>query len=225
MPSTSKKQHNFMAAVANNPAFAKKVGVSQSVGKDFNTADKGMKFRKGGILADINKQKTHHTDGGVPNYSLNKFAGLKRGGMAESKEMMKKEVSFMKGKGAPKSMVKHEEKEMKTEKFAAGGVTKAKSTPTGKQMGMLGMKSGGMAKGGMKEIIGPRTMSKDVEAGSNKLGKFGQSAVQKRGMTKGQEMGISGPTAPMQGMKKGGMTKMSKGGGIEAKGKTRGRVV
>jgi hypothetical protein len=48
MPSTSKKQHNFMAAVANNPAFAKKVGVPQSVGQDFNKADKGRKFSKGG---------------------------------------------------------------------------------------------------------------------------------------------------------------------------------
>ena len=41
MPSTSKKQHNFMAAVANNPSFAKKAGVPQSVGKEFNDADKG----------------------------------------------------------------------------------------------------------------------------------------------------------------------------------------
>ena len=48
MPSTSKKQHNFMAAVANNPKFAKKVGVPQSVGKDFTTADKDRKFSKGG---------------------------------------------------------------------------------------------------------------------------------------------------------------------------------
>ena len=48
MPSVSKKQHNFMAAVANNPAFAKKAGVPQSVGKEFNQADKGRKFAKGG---------------------------------------------------------------------------------------------------------------------------------------------------------------------------------
>jgi len=54
MPSTSKKQHNFMAAVANNPKFAKKVGVPQSVGKDFNDADKG-KFSKGGdTMAKMN---------------------------------------------------------------------------------------------------------------------------------------------------------------------------
>jgi len=51
MPSTSKKQHNFMAAVANNPSFAKKVGVPQSVGKDFNDADKGKTFKRGGEMA------------------------------------------------------------------------------------------------------------------------------------------------------------------------------
>lgn len=48
MPSKSKAQRNFMAAVAHNPAFAKKAGVPQSVGKDFNEADKGRKFSKGG---------------------------------------------------------------------------------------------------------------------------------------------------------------------------------
>ena len=39
-----------MAAIAHNPAFAKKVGVPQSVGKEFNTADKGKKFSKGGSM-------------------------------------------------------------------------------------------------------------------------------------------------------------------------------
>ena len=48
MPSASKKQHNFMEAVAHNPAFAKKAGVPQSVGKEFSTADKGKKFSTGG---------------------------------------------------------------------------------------------------------------------------------------------------------------------------------
>ena len=51
MPSTSSKQHNFMNAVAHSPAFAKKVGVPQSVGKDFSTADKGRKFKEGGDMA------------------------------------------------------------------------------------------------------------------------------------------------------------------------------
>ena len=54
MPSTSKKQHKFMVAVANNPAFAKKVGVPQSVGKDFSNADKGKTFKRGGDMAKAN---------------------------------------------------------------------------------------------------------------------------------------------------------------------------
>ena len=48
MPSSSKKQHNFMAAIAHSPSFAKKAGVPQSVGKDFTAADKGRKFKSGG---------------------------------------------------------------------------------------------------------------------------------------------------------------------------------
>ena len=48
MPSKSKAQHNFMAAVANNPSFAKKAGVPQSVGKEFSNADKNRKFKEGG---------------------------------------------------------------------------------------------------------------------------------------------------------------------------------
>jgi len=54
MPSTSKKQHNFMAAVANNPKFAKKAGVSSSVGKEFLTADKGKTFKEGGTMKKTN---------------------------------------------------------------------------------------------------------------------------------------------------------------------------
>ena len=48
MPSSTKKQHNFMLAVSHSPAFAKKVGIPQSVGSDFEKADKGRKFAKGG---------------------------------------------------------------------------------------------------------------------------------------------------------------------------------
>ena len=55
MPSVSKKQHNFMAAVAHNPAFAKKAGISQSVGEHFYKADKmkHKKFAMGGAPVGI----------------------------------------------------------------------------------------------------------------------------------------------------------------------------
>jgi hypothetical protein len=56
MPSTSKKQAHLMAAVAHNPAFAKKVGIPQSVGKDFNQADKGKKFGDGGMAKSDMKE-------------------------------------------------------------------------------------------------------------------------------------------------------------------------
>ncbi len=122
MPSVSKKQHNFMAAVANNPAFAKKAGVPQSVGKDFNEADKGRKFGKGGD-------------------------------MKESKKMIGKELAFMKKKGAPKSMIKHEMAEagMKkgggVKKMAAGGSASARAdgiAQKGKTKGKM-LNKGGMA--------------------------------------------------------------------------------
>jgi len=157
MPSTSKKQHNFMAAIAHNPAFAKKVGIPQSVGKDFNEADKGKKFGSGGAtradVQDVNKPKTNH----------GKMAILKKdGGMAESKATVKKEVSFMKKAGAPKSMVKHEESEMK--KMAKGG--SAGNGITTAKMGAVrtaapsrdGLAAKGKTKGTMVKMSGSKPL-------------------------------------------------------------------
>ena len=56
MPSVSKKQANLMSAVAHNPAFAKKVGIPQSVGMDFNKADKGKTFKGGGMAKSDMKE-------------------------------------------------------------------------------------------------------------------------------------------------------------------------
>jgi hypothetical protein len=90
-----------MAMVAHDPKAAKRLGIPQSVGKDFTAADKGRKFAQGGD-------------------------------MKESKAMVKKEVEFMKKKGAPKSMIEHEKAEAagmkrggKVKKYAGGGVTRA----------------------------------------------------------------------------------------------------
>ena len=96
MPSTSKKQHNFMAAIANNPAFAKKVGIPQSVGKDFTTADKGRKFSKGGdmatkmnpgFMAMIAKKKGMQ-EGSKADMASDKkqMMGMKKGGMKKMAE-------------------------------------------------------------------------------------------------------------------------------------------
>jgi hypothetical protein len=117
MPSTSQRQHNLMAMVANDPKAAKKTGIPQSVGEEFVQADKGRKF--GGSRPDlqrVNKPKTLH----------GKSALFKEGGeVKESKAMMKKEIGFMKAKGAPKSMIKHEMKEAGMKKMASGGFVRA----------------------------------------------------------------------------------------------------
>jgi len=59
MPSKSKAQHNFMEAVAHNPAFAKKVGVPRSVGQEFSKADTGRTFKRGGEMKD-HEAHGHH---------------------------------------------------------------------------------------------------------------------------------------------------------------------
>ncbi len=85
----------------------------------------------------------------VPPSVAKKFVGPKAhaegGSMKESKEMMKKEVSFMKKKGAPKSMIKHEMAEAKGKPFAKGGSIDGCATK-GKTKGkMVKMAMGGKA--------------------------------------------------------------------------------
>ena len=60
---------------------------------------------------------------GVPTKVGKEFT-KSEGGMAESKKMVGKEVMFMKKKGAPKSMIKHEMGEMKAMK--KGGIIASK---------------------------------------------------------------------------------------------------
>ena len=52
-----------MEAVAHNPAFAKKAGIPQSVGKDFAKADKGKKFKEGGLYDNINAKRERISEG------------------------------------------------------------------------------------------------------------------------------------------------------------------
>ena len=92
MPSTSEKQRNFMAAVANNPAFAKKAGVPQSVGRDFTAADKGRKFATGGDMKEskamVKKEVGFMKKAGAPKSMIKheeaEAKGYKKGGVATS---------------------------------------------------------------------------------------------------------------------------------------------
>ena len=172
-----------MMAVAHSPSFAKKVGIKQSVGKDFAAADKGRKFKEGGSMKhdDIKEDKT----------LIKKAFGM------HDKQL-------------------HESKKTDLSKLNKGGTTMAKYDKTPK----------------------PSSMSKDVEAGSNKLLSHGESAVQKRGHTKGKEersnktLGIQGGAKSGKGTFGAAPIKMAKGGsasaradGIAQKGKTKGMMM
>jgi hypothetical protein len=63
MPSKSPSQHRLMQAVAHNPAFAKKVGIPQKVGKEFAKADEGKKFKEGGLYDNINAKRERIAEG------------------------------------------------------------------------------------------------------------------------------------------------------------------
>jgi hypothetical protein len=158
MPATSSKQKKLMDAVAHNPAFAKKTGIPQSVGKDFSQASKGMKF-KGGPKTRADSQVVNR-----PKTNQGSEELFKQGGktMAESKGMMKKEVSFMKKKGAPSSMIKHEMKEAGMKKMAKGGITSAKmgKVPSGgnKGKGEHAIQKSGISKGTMVKMSGSKPL-------------------------------------------------------------------
>jgi len=94
-----------MAAVAHNPAFAKKVGIPQSVGKEFNKADKGRKSGRGGdmgkkdmsfdekVEAD-NKVKEKDAEERARKYRTDAMMekGMKKGGKVSMKAVAAKAV-------------------------------------------------------------------------------------------------------------------------------------
>jgi len=158
MPSKSKKQHNLMAAVANNPAFAKKVGISKSVGEEFMKADKTKKFGSGKVVKAVDASKNPGLSK-LPTEVRNKMGYMKKGGMA----MKKGGMAYKEGGKADLAQDK------KMAKKAVG--MHEKQLHGGKKSDLAKLKTGGMAK-----------------------------------------------------MKSGGMAKCAKGGGIEVRGKTKGKM-
>ena len=77
MPSKSKKQHKFMAAVANNPEFAREAGVPQSVGREYMKADKG-RFAGGGLMKEVPKDNPGLAK--LPEPVRNKMGFMAKGG-------------------------------------------------------------------------------------------------------------------------------------------------
>ena len=183
MPSTSKKQHNFMAAVANNASFAKKAGVPQSVGKEFESADKGKKFGSGGSQTRADRQVVNQ-----PKTDHGAMALFKKGGSMASKMNPGFMAMMAKKKDAkPSAMGKPT---MKAGMSTAKDGMK-KPTPMAKPEmagSMMGMKKGGMKK---------------MAAGGLSGGHKAADGVASKGKTKGMQVSMSGN----KGMKSGGMSK------------------
>jgi hypothetical protein len=129
-----------MAMVANDPAAAKRVGVPQSVGKEFMKADKGKRFGSGSRadVQAINKPKT--------NQGKQEF--FSKGGDTMASKMNAGFMAMMaKKKGAP------------AKKMANGGITTAK-------MGAVktaapsrdGMATKGKTKGTMVKMSGSKPL-------------------------------------------------------------------
>jgi hypothetical protein len=122
MPSTSKKQANFMAAVAHNPAFAKKAGVPQSVGKDFNQADKGRKFSKGGSMAKSDMKEDMKMDKSQDKAMIKK--AFKQHDAQEHKGGKGTSLKLAKGGVAPSKMGSVRTAPMQRDGIASKGKTK-----------------------------------------------------------------------------------------------------
>jgi len=122
MPTVSNKQERFMQAVANNPKFAKKVGVPTSVGKEFTKSGGSMPVKP----MSGSKARSQESD----EAKRTAMSGMKKGGMA----MKKMASGGMTSMGA-----------VKTAAPSRDGVA-VKGKTKGKQIVMAGNK--GMKKGG-----------------------------------------------------------------------------
>ena len=178
MPSKSKKQHNLMALVANDPKAAKRLGISKSVGEEFMKADKAKKFGSGGALKAVDSSDNPGLSK-LPTEVRNKMGYMKKGGMAKG---------YAKGGCATKSDAK----------------MIAKKEVKGHESSMHKMKKGGI-----------------VEKGT------GEKYVSKAAMMKHEKKETKAQEMKEHGMKKGGMAKggcYARGGGIEVRGKTKGKI-
>ena len=188
MPSTSKKQHNFMAAVAKNPGFAKKVGIPRSVGQEFLTADKGKKFGDGGAMK---KKMRKFVDGGLSGEAASAGASM---GSAAAKKLKQGDLSDLK-------------------KAAMGAGLSA-----GQMAGGLGRMIGKGATAGLSSLGTKKYEAPNDDSDYKKGGKVHSDiAKDKPMMKKVAAKAVKGHEKRLHGM--------AKGGGIEVKGKTKGKMV
>jgi hypothetical protein len=130
----SKKQERFMQAVAHNPAFAKKAGVPQSVGKEFTKSGGGMAESKKMVKKEVAFMQKKGAPKSMIKHEMGEMKGMKKGGVAASKM------------GAVKTAAPSRDG------VAVKGKTKGKNLgDSGKNVGIMGGAKG-MNKGGMTKM-------------------------------------------------------------------------
>jgi hypothetical protein len=209
MPSKSNKQHNLMAAVANNPAFAKKVGISKSVGEEFMKADKTKKFRNG-ELVEVDSDKNPGLSK-LPTEVRNKMGYMKKGGMTKSdaKEDMKMD------KSQDKAMIKKAFKQHDAQEHKGGKGTK------------LALKKGGVAKTVTKEMeydykSGKKSFRGTTAQRDAHAEKEGKIVAKHAAYDKAKGMKSGGSCSYASGGK---VSQLAKANGIAKKGKSRGTLI
>ena len=206
MPVVSKKQGKFMQAVANNPKFANKVGVNQSIGKEF-TKEKGMKTKKmnmGGMADREGRAMAAGRLAGRPGMMADARgrAMMKKGGNTSRTN----EIEELGRVDAEKGYSAKGKRNLKDEK--ARVVREIKNKKAGGKVGYAG--GGKVSMTSMKDREG-RALAKD---------KKGMTAAQMRD-ARGRAMGKAakaGAKAGGLGMKKGGAVMKAKDKAMKAGG-------
>ena len=192
-----------MAAVAKNPSFAKKVGIKPSVGEEFLKADKGRTFKQGGIMA------TKRLFKGKETYAEE---------MKEAKALKSGRISPRQFEAGEKSEGHKEENSAKLAKAIKSGKMSPSAYAKMESKEPKGMKMGGVAKKVTKE------MEYDYKTGKKSFA--GTTAQRDRHAEKeGKIVAKHAAYDKSMGMKKGGKVCMARGGGVEIKGKTKGKFI
>ena len=194
-----------MALVANNPKAAKRLGIPKSVGEDYMKADKGKKFAKGGCATKADAKSIAKKEVAGHEKSMHK---MKKGGVVE------------KGTGekyaSKAAMMRHEKKETKAEEAKEHG-----------------MKYGGKVK---KYAEGGSIASGKKSAESDYDKKLREEALSEmrdkkmrenmgKAYDKSREQSLGAPEKKMRSGGSCGTKKYARGGGIEVRGKTKGKMV
>jgi hypothetical protein len=218
MPSVSKKQHNFMAAVANNPKFAKKVGVPRSVGEEFLTADRGKKFKEGGSMKKVRK----FAEGGLEDTDSAAFRrAAMYGGVGKAKPKLPSEGIEQKYENPVTKKIK--DAVAKTYSLSPSGVARGVAS-MGADAGKRISKGTDNELSDMSNVVGAKKggMMKHSDMKMDKK-------VVKKAVSMHDKQQHGGKKTDLAALKKGGMAcapkKMARGGGIEIKGKTKGTMI